>query len=215
MRGLVAVLERADNKHEFIAGSLQIAAKLAMGVADIECIIFTERPPEELLILIEEFGRKHANPVVQAQCIQSMKSKYGMGQKALSRILGVSEQTVSNTKTISNLPKQIRDDAITDPSVGKYTLYEIAKASVSDVEKIRWYDREKELSKRGGKKQAQSEIPKITNGLQRQRRVLLALEKLLEEGQLRVSALDLRALSAEAELFTEQISRLQQKYGAL
>jgi hypothetical protein len=186
-----------------------------MGVADIECIIFTERPPEELLILIEEFGRKHANPVVQAQCIQSMKTKYRMGPKKLSQVLGVSIQTVSDTKVICRLPKQILDDAITDPSVAKSVLCKIARAAASDDEKIQWYEREKELSKRGGKKQPQPEIPKITNGLQRQRRVLLALEKLLEEGQLRVSALDLRALSAEAELFTEQISRLQQKYGAL
>jgi hypothetical protein len=53
----------AGDEFRFIAGTLQFLAKRNLNIPETECIVFRDQPPQELELLIEEFGRKGSNPV--------------------------------------------------------------------------------------------------------------------------------------------------------
>jgi ParB-like chromosome segregation protein Spo0J len=209
----VLVFDDGD-KFLFIAGSLQFLAKKNLNIPEIECIVFKDQPPQELEILIEEFGHKHFNSVVEASCIQKLVSDHQLRPIDISRMLGLSKQIVSDTNAINWLPKEIRDDAISDQSVGKAKLIQIARLKVSESDKIALYNHEKQLAKQPGGKQKRGEIKDITTGLQKTRRVTLAFEKRSEQEKIQTSPSDFRTLATEFKIFSADIKRLLKKYDA-
>lgn len=209
----VLVLD-TGNILELIAGKLQFIAKKNLGIMETKCIVFSQQPPPELELLVEEFDRKSSNPVIEARCIETLISTHNLRPIDIATMLGRSKQVISDTRVINELPKEILDDALIDQSVGKLRLIQLARLKGDESAKIARYDQQKRLAQNMTKKPKRREVCDVTAGLQKVRKIISAIEKRAEQENVTVSAIDLKILAAEFRLASADIIRLMKKYDA-
>ena len=135
--------------YDYLAGDAQRLAKFRLGLSESLCTVCNVRPPQELIILFNEFRRNRANAALQAKCLNILKTKYGYKPSKIAHILQVSKQIICDTLAISRLPRKVLDDAIATQVLGKVALIKVARCRKSPAYKTARYEKEKKLVQSG------------------------------------------------------------------
>ena len=118
---------RVENGLKYIvAGERRCAAGRKAGLANIPAI-FVETPNYTEISLIENMVRSDLTPVEEAEALDRLMQDHKYQQRDLARIVSKSEAYMSETISLTKLPKEIRDECRQNPAVSKKALLEIAK----------------------------------------------------------------------------------------
>lgn len=203
--------------YEYLAGDTQWLAKLRLGLSESLCTVCTVRPPQELIILFNEFRRKRANAALEARCIFILKTKHGYKSSKIAHVLQVSKQIISDTLAISRLPRKALDDAIATQVLGKVALIKIARCRKSPAYKTARYEKEKKLVQSGPKglrKTRKPNVSDVTRCLVRAKKVLDAFETHARSTRSKPTRAECKALVAAHRVTAKAIVRLLKKYDA-
>jgi ParB family transcriptional regulator, chromosome partitioning protein len=120
------ILFRVENGlYYIIAGERRCIAARKAGLTTIPAL-FTENPRYEEIALTENTIRADLTAVEEAEALDRLQKSKGYKQEDLSRIMGRSVTTISQTLSLNRLPQAIRDECRKDPAVPKRVLIEIA-----------------------------------------------------------------------------------------
>jgi ParB family chromosome partitioning protein len=120
------ILFRVENGlYYIIAGERRCIAARNAGLTTIPAL-FTENPRYEEIALTENTIRADLTAVEEAEALDRLQKSKGYKQEDLSRIMGRSVTTISQTLSLNRLPQAIRDECRKDPAVPKRVLIEIA-----------------------------------------------------------------------------------------
>jgi hypothetical protein len=203
--------------YDYLAGDAQRLAKLRLGLSESLCTVCNVRPPQELIILFNEFGRNRANAALQAKCLYILKTKYGYKPSKVAHILQVSKQIICDTLAISKLPRKVLDDAIATIVLGKAALIKIARCRKSPAYKTARYEKEKKLVKSGRKglrKTRKPNVSDVTKCLVRAKKVLDAFETHVQSTRSKPTRAECKALVAAHRVIAKEIVRLLKTYDA-
>ena len=108
----------ATVEYQLIAGERRLIAARMAGFTQVPVIIRSPSDKERLeLSLIENVQRENLNPIEKAAAFQKLRKEFGLSQKEVSQVAGISREAVANTLRLLNLPKEI----IESVSAGKIT----------------------------------------------------------------------------------------------
>jgi hypothetical protein len=201
--------------YEYLAGDTQWLAKIRMGLSESLCTVCTVRPPQELIILFNEFGRNRANAALQAKCLYILKTKYGYKPSKIAHILQVSKQIICDTLAISRLPRTVLDDAIATQVLGKVALIKIARCRKSPAYKTARYEKEKKLvqsGRKGLRKTRKPNVGDITKSLEHTQKALAKYETHAQSTRSKPTRAERNALFAALRVTTKAIIRFVKKY---
>jgi hypothetical protein len=173
------------------------------------------RPPQELIILFNEFRRKHANAAIEARCIFILKTKHGYKSSKIAHILQVSKQIICDTLAISRLPRSVLNDAISTQVLGKVALMSIGRCRKSPAYKIARYQREKQLAqsgRRGIRKTRKPNVGDITKSLVHTQKALAKYETHAKSTRSKPTRAERNALFAALRVTAKAIVRFVKKY---
>ncbi|MFA6347944.1 MAG: ParB/RepB/Spo0J family partition protein [Candidatus Paceibacterota bacterium] len=106
-------------EYQIIAGERRFRASKIVGLKQIPVIIKERNDQEKLEIaLIENVQRKNLNPIDKAEALNQLKEEFGLIDKEIAQIAGLSRESVSNSLRILSLPEKIiqalREERITE-----------------------------------------------------------------------------------------------------
>ncbi|MCK9195501.1 MAG: ParB/RepB/Spo0J family partition protein [Syntrophales bacterium] len=181
-----------------VAGERRCSAARKAGLTVIPAI-YKENVNSTELSLIENITRSDLNPIEEAEAFDRLKNDHIYQQDDLVRIFNKSKATISETLSLNRLPKEIRDECRTDPSVPKNVLVKIARKK-QDQSMLKEYQRYRE--------QMKPKI-KIPDGATPSR--IQKLFNTMDQVQTKISLVDIQAQSLEdRETFIIALEALKQ-----
>ena len=102
------IVTKKEDYYEIVAGERRWRAAKKAGLSEMPCIVrnFDERKNREIA-LIENIQREDLNPYEKALGIRNLMDKYGMTQEEVSKKLGKSRSSISNTVRILYLAPDV------------------------------------------------------------------------------------------------------------
>jgi len=101
--------KEGDSLYQLIAGERRFLASKMAGLSEVPVIIRQAQDREKLeLSLIENAQRMDLNPMEKAEAYQRLHDEFGLLQKDVARICGVSREAVANSMRILDLPNEIK-----------------------------------------------------------------------------------------------------------
>jgi len=123
---MVPIFFRVENSLKYIvAGERRCTAARKAGLANIPAI-YVETPNYTEISLIENMVRSDLTPVEEAEALDRLMQDHKYQQNDLARIVSKSKAYISETLSLTKLPKEIRDECRKDPAIPKKTLLSIA-----------------------------------------------------------------------------------------
>ena len=108
----IAVRELKDGNYEIIAGERRYRASKSVGLKSIPAYILTVKDESEIMeyALIENIQRDDLNPIEESEAYASLKNKYNLSQKEISKKVGKSRSLIANSLRLLKLPSSIKED---------------------------------------------------------------------------------------------------------
>ena len=111
--GLIQPIVVKDNHNGFysiIAGERRWRAAKAAGLTEVPVSIMdVDEPKAAELALIENIQREDLNPIEEAMAYSALTERYSLTQEEVSRRVGKSRSTVTNSLRLLDLPKEVLD----------------------------------------------------------------------------------------------------------
>ncbi|MDD5568858.1 MAG: ParB/RepB/Spo0J family partition protein [Candidatus Pacebacteria bacterium] len=96
--------------YQIVAGERRWRASKKVGLKQIPVIIKNPSSREKLEIaLIENVQRKNLNAIDKAEAFDQLRAEFGLLEKEIAQVAGVSRETVANSLRMLSLPKEMRD----------------------------------------------------------------------------------------------------------
>lgn len=140
---LSPLLVRKNPDHEgyiLIAGERRFRAAKAAGLKEVPVLVFNPSNHLEIAI-IENLQRENLSAIEEAVALAKLKEARGYTQRDLAKIIGKSEQTVSESLKLLELPSEIRaelEETSDVRSFQKSQLLEVVKAGDADKVAAAW-----------------------------------------------------------------------------
>ena len=100
---------KKDNKYEIVAGERRYRASIKAGLEKIPVIIKDLSQKEQLEIsLVENIQREDLNPIEEALAYMSLINAYNLTHEEISKRVGKSRASITNTIRLLNLEPQIQ-----------------------------------------------------------------------------------------------------------
>ena len=108
----IAVRELENGNYEIIAGERRYRASKSIGLESIPAYILSVEDESEIMefALIENIQRDDLNPIDESEAYASLKSKYNLSQKEISKKVGKSRSLIANSLRLLKLPSSIKED---------------------------------------------------------------------------------------------------------
>ena len=108
----IAVRELKDGNYEIIAGERRFRASKSIGLKSIPAYVLTVEDESEVMeyALIENIQRDDLNPIEESEAYASLKNKYNLSQKEISKQVGKSRSLIANSLRLLKLPSSIKED---------------------------------------------------------------------------------------------------------
>ena len=108
----IAVRELKNGNYEIIAGERRYRASKLIGLKSIPAYILSIEDESEIMefALIENIQRDDLNPIEESEAYASLKSKYNLSQKEISKKVGKSRSLIANSLRLLKLPSSIKED---------------------------------------------------------------------------------------------------------
>ncbi len=105
------VTPAADGNFLIVAGERRWRAAQRAGLAEVPVVVREVADERELLVLalVENLQRTDLDPVEEAEGLQALASRFGLGQETIALGLGKSRTAVSNSLRLLRLPDAVRD----------------------------------------------------------------------------------------------------------
>ncbi|MDD3386559.1 MAG: ParB/RepB/Spo0J family partition protein [Candidatus Pacebacteria bacterium] len=108
-----------SSEYMIVAGERRWRASKLIGLKQVPVIIKEQTNRERLEVaLIENVQRKNLNPIDKAEAFERLREEFGLLDKEIAKISGISREAVSNSLRILSLPeeakKALRDGIITE-----------------------------------------------------------------------------------------------------
>ncbi len=101
--------KETGSQYQLIAGERRFLASKMAGLSEVPVIIRQAEDREKLeLSLIENVQRMDLNPLEKAEAYQRLHDEFGLLQKDVARVCGVSREAVANSMRILDLPNEIK-----------------------------------------------------------------------------------------------------------
>jgi ParB family chromosome partitioning protein len=99
--------------------------------------IVTQGNPDEIA-LIENLQREDLNPIEEAEALARMMGRYSYTQEELGKVIGKSQNTVSEFLRINTLPTVVKEEYRTFDTIPKSTLVAIARQETEEAKLAIW-----------------------------------------------------------------------------
>jgi ParB family transcriptional regulator, chromosome partitioning protein len=133
----ITVKEAGDgDTYLLVAGERRFRAHQLLGKKTIFSIV-TQGNPDEIA-LIENLQREDLNPIDEAEALARMMDRYSYTQEELGKIIGKSQNTVSEFLRMNTLPTVIKEEYRTFDTVPKSTLVAIARQETEEAKLAIW-----------------------------------------------------------------------------
>ena len=124
---LEPILFRQENGLIYVvAGERRTAAARKAGLTTIPAVFIDSKNHSEIS-LVENLLRQDLTPVEEAEAMDRIVQDHAYRHEDLAQMLGKSRVIITETLSLNNLPKDVRDDCRKDPSIPKRALIEIAR----------------------------------------------------------------------------------------
>jgi ParB family transcriptional regulator, chromosome partitioning protein len=197
---LQPVLSRQDKGgvRYIVAGERRCAAARMAGLTSIPAI-FVDGDNYPELSLIENILRVDLTPVEEAEALQRLMTSHAYQQEDLVRIFSKSKANISETLSLTRLPRAVRDECRKDPAIPKRVLIDIARKK-----------QERSMLTAYAKYKAQTSAEK-THRTGGQTTPVRSAVKTMEEAGRKIGEMDLSTLSPqEKETFVTNLGYLKQ-----
>jgi len=111
---IVNKIEKKNEKgisceYQIVAGERRWRAAKMLGLKQIPAIIKEQTNRERLEVaLIENIQRKNLNPIDKAEAFNQLKKEFGLLDREIAKISGLSREAVTNTLRILGLPEEAK-----------------------------------------------------------------------------------------------------------
>ena len=123
------VRRRSDGGYELISGERRFHAAMMAGLDEVPCVELELEDQEALEIaLIENLQRKDLTPFEEAEGFATLINTYSYTHEEVSRAVGRSRVTVTETLKLLEIPPEVRDACRHADISAKSMLLEIARA---------------------------------------------------------------------------------------
>ena len=130
----ITVRENQRGHFVIIAGERRYRAAQLAGLATIPVIVSTDA--DYLIIsLIENIHRENLKPIELAEAYQNLIEKHGYNQTELGKLVGKSQNTISEILSITKLPENIRNNYRNSDKLSVNLLKTIIKADTEKAKK--------------------------------------------------------------------------------
>lgn len=179
VRQPLSVIKNPEGKYEVISGERRLRAAKKVGLAKVPCIILKENKDANAIALIENIHRKDLHPIELGTAYkQLIAEKVFDNQEKLSQAISVAKSTVSEYIKLSNMPEDIKNQAIKSNISSRQKLRSLLKAHENkDIKKMQ----------------------SLVGLAGRQYRNFSVLRILFSEGEIKVQDSGLSRLSSEAK----------------
>ncbi len=112
---IVNKIEKKNEKgisceYQIVAGERRWRASKILGLKQIPAIIKEQTNKERLEVaLIENVQRKNLNPIDKAEAFNQLKKEFGLLDKEIAKLSGLSREVVTNSLRILALPEEVKD----------------------------------------------------------------------------------------------------------
>ncbi|HEY3052902.1 MAG TPA: ParB/RepB/Spo0J family partition protein [Thermoanaerobaculia bacterium] len=134
----ILVRSVAPNRYQIISGERRYRAAAIAGLDEIPAIEFEADDKETLEIaLIENIQRKDLTPFEEAEGFMLLQQKFGYTHEQISKVIGKSRTTITETLLINDIPDRIRAMCREAGIANKSVLVQVARAgSEQAMEKV-------------------------------------------------------------------------------
>ncbi len=111
---IVNKIEKKNEKgisceYQIVAGERRWRASKILGLKQIPAIIKEQTNKERLEVaLIENVQRKNLNPIDKAEAFDQLKKEFGLLDKEIAKLSGLSREVVTNSLRILTLPEEVK-----------------------------------------------------------------------------------------------------------
>lgn len=112
---VVSRIEKKDGnsgktEYQLIAGERRLMAAKMAGFKQVPVVIREPDNKEKLIIsLVENVQREDLNPIEKAEAYRKLKQEFNLLHRDISRLVGKSEEVISNTLRLLQLPEKIKE----------------------------------------------------------------------------------------------------------
>jgi len=125
----ILVRATSDGRYQIISGERRFRAATAAGLQEIPAIELEADDRESLEIaLIENIQRKDLTPFEEAEGFQVLQQKFGYTHEKISKVLGKSRTTVTETLRLNEIPDRIKALCREAGLASKSALVQISRA---------------------------------------------------------------------------------------
>ena len=125
----ILVRSTGPNQYQIISGERRYRAAIAAGLDEIPAIELDADDQETLEIaLVENIQRKDLTPFEEAEGLLILQQKFGYTHDRISKVIGKSRSTVTETLLINDIPDRIRAMCREAGVANKSILVQIARA---------------------------------------------------------------------------------------
>lgn len=106
----ILIRQKGNNEFEIISGERRLRALRMLGRDKIPCIIRSKLSDREMMLiaLVENIQREDLNEIEKADAYQKLIAEYSYTHEMLSKQIGKSRTTITNTLRMRTLPKEIQ-----------------------------------------------------------------------------------------------------------
>ena len=98
-----------SSEYIIVAGERRFRASKLIGLKQVPVIIKEQTNRERLEVaLIENVQRKNLNPIDRAEAFERLREEFGLLDKEIAKISGISREAVSNSLRILSLPEEAK-----------------------------------------------------------------------------------------------------------
>lgn len=120
-----------------IAGERRTRAAKAAGLTEIPALIRSPKDHLEIAI-IENLQRENLSAIEEAEALKKLKEAKSYTGRELAKIIGKSEQSVSESLALTGLPDPIKAELRTSVTVPKSQLLEVVRAGSAEQVAAAW-----------------------------------------------------------------------------
>jgi ParB family transcriptional regulator, chromosome partitioning protein len=145
----VVVQKKDNNGYELIVGERRWRASKKAGLKKIPVVIREVSDTESLeLAIIENIHRQDLNPIEEAEAYSRLGNEFGLTQEKLSKRLGKSRTSVTNTLRLLKLPQSVKEEMIAGRLSMGHARALLGLESVKDMDDLKREILKKELNVR-------------------------------------------------------------------
>ena len=147
------ILKQSGNSYIIVAGERRWRAAKMLGLKEVPAIVMDLTEKEVLEIsLIENIQRQDLNPIEEALAYRKLLSEFNLTQEELSKRIGKSRATITNTMRLTNLDERVQEyliEGIISEGHGRTLLgidngdlqYDIAQKTIDEKLSVRELER--------------------------------------------------------------------------